>query len=104
MITEIENRIIIALDDVHIEDGSSVAHQYVVNKVLSALKPTTLDEALRDFAMFGKFVADECGGMTLGTQGYFIEDWIVWRRGEIDTPTSSVWPSFLSFVKEEMEL
>lgn len=55
--------------------------------------PTTLDEAIRDYAMFGKFVAK----MDHKKIAWFVSDW----SSKYFEPYTE-WPEYVAFVKEEM--
>lgn len=67
--------------------------------------PTTLDEALRDYAMFGRWCEymaasfDDFGPHTIGT---FVVDWMLWRMDEITVGEFKDFDAYRAFVKEEM--
>lgn len=66
--------------------------------------PATLDEARRDYAMFGKFVAGFVCEFDLGDMEFFADDWATYYHSGLDNMTqhSKLWPEFVAFVKEEM--
>lgn len=81
---------------VTVQNGNYIAGQWDTIKVSDfktyTRDPSALDEALRDYAMFGMFVA------TFDFLPYaFIEFQVNWRHGEY-------WPEFVTFVKKEMGL
>lgn len=77
----------------------------ITNAVTAVRAPTTLDEALRDYAMFGKwceYMASSFDDYSQHTIGEFVVGWTLWRLGECETGEVRNWPEYVAFVKEEM--